>query len=125
MAREMLRLKKLHDELTEMTGFPIFGVDIGKDEIDSNDSFFIFYENGSIRKDTESVNLLRDFILMYITKKAEPIDEYAIISKSNTWGLRFRNTEYDFGKIGDSQEIVHTTTFYFQQVVRMCDEIRN
>lgn len=120
MAKEMLRLERLHDDLKAMTGLNVFGVDIGKDEVDTNPSFFIFTKKGPIRKDTESMNLLREFVLMFVTREDLEIDEYKIIEESNKWGLRFSHTEYDYGKMSNTQEIVQTTTFYFNQVVKLC-----
>lgn len=119
MAKEMLRLEKCINDIETLTGFKVFDIDIAKDEIDSNESFFLYYDKGPIRKD-DNMNLLRDFFLMFVTKDNSNIDEYELIDKSPSWGLRFRSTEYEYGKIGDSQEVVRTTTFYFHQAVKKC-----
>ena len=120
MAKEMLRLKKFHDDLVEMTGFKVFDIDMSKDEVDNNSSFFMYYEKGPISKAENNKDLLREFVLMFVTKDNSDIDEYSIIQKSNTWGLRFKNTSYDYGEMLNSQELVRVTTFFFQQVV-ICD----
>lgn len=117
--QQMLRLEKLLTDVTELTTFPVFGIDIGKDEADNNDAFFIYYDKGPIRKD-ETGNFQRDFVLMFVSKAGDEIDEFALIEQSPKWGLRFRETEYDYGKIGDTQQIVNTTTFYMHQVVKIC-----
>lgn len=117
--KEMFRKEKFFTDLSEMFGLPIFDIDISKDEIDENESFFIYYENGPIRKDGEG-NLQRDFTLMYLTKTNHLIDDFAIIDQAPKWGLRFRDTEYDVGKISNTQTILRTTTFNMHQVVRIC-----
>ena len=119
MIKSNLRLEAFYNGLKQLTNMGIFDIDIAKDELDSNSSFFLYHDKGRISKG-DNGRLNREFTLMFVTKENKEIDEYAIIEESPKWGLVFRNTESDYGKIADTQELVRTTTFYFVYEVRTC-----
>lgn len=113
-----LDLEKIKNTIEGITGFPVFGTDIQKDELEAHESFFLYYENGPIRKAESGANqFLRDFILMFVTKEAAEIDEFALILELPKCGLRFRNTEYEFGKIANTEQEAKLSTFYFHQAL--------
>ena len=113
-----LDLEKIKNTIEGITGFPVFGTDIQKDELEAHESFFLYYENGPIRKAESGANqFLRDFILMFVTKEAVEIDEFALILELPKCGLRFRNTEYEFGKIANTEQEAKLSTFYFHQAL--------
>ena len=116
-----LDLEKIKTTVEGITGFPVFGTDIQKDELDANESFFLYYEKGPIRKADSGANqFLRDFILMFVTKEDAEIDEFALILELPKCGLRFRNTEYEFGKIASTEQEAKLSTFYFHQALIIC-----
>ena len=118
MANKTLDLEKIKTTVESITGFPVFGTDIQKDELDANESFFLYYENGPIRKADSGANqFLRYFILMFVTKEDAEIDEFALILELPMCGLRFRNTEYEFGKVASTEQEAKLSTFYFHQAL--------
>ncbi len=122
---DKLRREKMIEEIEEMTGFPVFGIDVGKDEVESNPSFFICYTNGQIQKGEANFILQRDAVLIFFSEK-EKINEYAIIKKSPSWGLSFDRADYDYGKFGNTQKTYEIVTFYFHRPVKLecCHENR-
>ncbi|WP_092092114.1 hypothetical protein [Pisciglobus halotolerans] len=116
----MFDLEKVIKTIEAVGGYQVFGTDMKKDEVDSNESFFIYYDKGPITKADGSNQYLRDFILMFITKENAEIDEFGLILALQKCRLRFDNTEYDYGRIADTEREARMTTFNFHQALVVC-----
>jgi len=103
--------------IEEIGGYPVFQTNIAKDELESNLSFFIYENNGQIRKAEGHNQYLRDFQLFFITKEAAEIDEFGLILSLQKCGLRFRETQYDYGRIANTDAEAKMTTFYFHRAL--------
>lgn len=116
----MFDLEKTIGVIESVGGYPVFATDIKKDEADSNESFFIYYDKGPIRKATGANQYLRDFILMFVTKENAEVDEFGMILSLQKCGLRFDNTDYDYGRVANSDAEAKMTTFNLHQALVVC-----
>lgn len=98
---------------------PVFSRDIRKDEIMTNDSFFIYDADGEISRGENNQYQIR-FYLHYITKSNEDIDALEIIDICKKHALIFSHTELDMGKIQDLDQEVRMTTFVFNHLHKVC-----
>ena len=110
-------LQKTIQTIETVGGYSAFGTDISKDEIAENLSFFIFNSKGAIKKADTPNQYLRDFDLFFITREDAEIDEFALILALQKRGLRFRRTEYDYGKIKNTEVEAKMTTFNFHRAL--------
>lgn len=110
-------LKKTIETIEAVGGYSAFGTDISKDEVAENPSFFIFNNKGAINKADTSNQYLRDFDLFFITREDAEIDEFDLILALQKCGLRFRSTEYDYGKIKNTDVEAKMTTFNFHRAL--------
>lgn len=116
----MFNLEKTIKVIESVGGYPVFATDIKKDEVDSNESFFIYYDKGPIRKAEGANQYLRDFVLMFVTKEDAEVDEFGMILSLRKCGLRFNNTEYEYGRVANTDKEAKMTTFNFHQALVVC-----
>lgn len=112
-------LARVIKTIEEVGGAPLFSKDISKDEIDDNDSFFIYVNNAGHERGESPSQLRRKFILSFITKEGGDPNEINLITALKKCGLFFNNTEIDNGKIGNTDQEVSMTTFYFHRIIKI------
>ncbi|MDT1957575.1 hypothetical protein [Carnobacterium divergens] len=108
-------------ETLKIFNFPVFGEDVQKDEIESNPSFFIFFDKGELSK-AESPNVYNKaaYISFITVDDTEPPDEFKLIETMQKCGLIFDRTEIDNGKIANTETMANMTTFIMHRSFRMC-----
>lgn len=113
-----LNLARIVEEL-EKTGFPVFGIDIGRDEVAEHKSFIVYYDKGDI-KPTETRNQYKmDFTVMFVSRVDASIDEIEVIENLRLCGLIFDETNHEEGRYLNTDDIAKAVTFKFHQVIRV------
>lgn len=113
-------LEKVIATIEGVSGFKVFGTDMKKDEVDDNNSFFIFDDKGDIRKASSANQYLQDFVLSFITKENAEIKEFDLIIGLGRMGLIFRETEKEYGRMANTENEAKMITFYFHQPLVVC-----
>lgn len=97
--------------------YPTFAMDIRKDEVKKNPSFFIYNDDGEITKaQTGTTQYLTSFYLSFITRNQSAINQIEIIELCKKHALFFDRTEIDNGKIQDLDVEAKMVTFLFHHV---------
>lgn len=114
---DTLRLEKAIT-IIEGTGYPVFGTDIGKDEVEANSSFFIFEDEGNISKaESSKSQYSREFVLSFLTKKGATINPIELIETLKPSGLHFKSSDSAHGKMANTDEEAKMTTLIFTRII--------
>ena len=99
-------------------GYPVFGLDLNKDEIRDNKSFFVYDENGRITPGQSRIQYLIEFTLMFITLEDKVMDEIEIAENViQGTGLIFDGSVREQAKFQETDQIANTITWTFHRVV--------
>lgn len=101
-------------------GFPIFSVDLNKDEINQHSSFFVYNEKGNILPATGSNQYLRDFTLIFMSRENKDIDEIEVIHALTRLGLVFKNSYREEAKLRGTEQSALVITMNFHEIIRVC-----
>jgi hypothetical protein len=111
-------LDKLISKLNNM--YPTFAMEIRKDEVEKNPSFFIYNDDGEITKaQTGTTQYLTNFYLSFFTRDQSTIDQIEIIEMCKKHALFFDRTELDHGKINNLDVEAKMVTFVFHHIDRV------
>lgn len=112
-------LQGLLDQLEAIA--PVFAADIRKDEVKENKSFFIYDDDGDIKKpDTSTNQYQQEFYLYFVTREKMDLDKFKIIEMCDDHRLLFNSCETQVGKIEGLDVEASMTTFTFIHIHRMC-----
>lgn len=113
---------EIMDEFKKETGIPLFDVDIEKDELKKNSTFFIYSKEGEIRPASQNHNqYLREFTLALFTADDTSIDELELAERLTKARLRFTGTEIDNGELADTNKKMKMITLRFTHVLKASD----
>lgn len=118
-AYQTVNLEKIISTI-ESVGYPVFAIDLNKDEINKHDSFFVYMDKGNIINGESKTQLLRDFTLMYLSKNNKDIDEIDLILNLRKLGLIFDSMDRDEAKFQDTDQTALVLTFHFHATIRAC-----
>ena len=115
-------IDKIIAKLTELhPTIPVYGDEITEEELKISKSYFIYRNTNQIRPGTNGRGLYRTFLLFYITVERNEIDIATLVTElSDGTGLTFRNSDEDFGKIGEEDKTAFMVTMNFGYPVRKC-----
>lgn len=115
-------IDKIIAKLTELhPTIPIYSDEITEEEIRVSKSYFIFRNTNQLRPGANGRGLYRTFLLFYITVERNEIDIATLATElADGTGLTFRNSDEDFGKIGDEDKTAFMVTLNFGYPVRKC-----
>jgi len=117
-AKHLKELGRLIDNLNNM--YPTFAMDIRKDEVEMNPSFFISNDDGEITKaQTGTTQYLTNFYLSFFTRDQSAINQIEIIEMCKKHALFFDRTEIDKGKLENLDVEAKMITFVFHHIDRV------
>lgn len=115
-----LSLEKIVSRL-DAFGYPVFHLDLNKDEWRDNKSFFVYDDNGEVRPGTSRLQYSIDFTLMFITLEDAEINIIEVIENLAGTGLIFDGAVPESPKVKDTDKVAKAITWTFHRVVRvMC-----
>ncbi|GEO58476.1 hypothetical protein [Companilactobacillus bobalius] len=107
-------------EIMNAQAYPLFDTSLGKDEIVSNKSFFVYSKKGAIRpSDNDRNQFLKDFTLSFVTRDSSTINVLSLAESLKKARLRFTGSEVENGKFTDSNEEAEMTTLNFVHVIKV------
>ncbi|MCR1955221.1 hypothetical protein NSA24_10495 [Clostridioides mangenotii] len=109
-------LDLLVEKLKEL--YPVFGLNIKEDEVLKNPSFFIYNDDGEIRKG-EKGYFITNFYLYFFTKDDATLNQIEIIKLCRKHGLIFENTQLEYGKFNDTDVECSMRIFTFHHLDRI------
>ena len=112
-----LDLKRVLEQL-EVFGYPIFSLDINKDELLEHKSFFIYDDNTGITPGENRLQYQIGFSLLFITFEEAQIDQIEVALQLSRAGLIFDNSTHNIGKLQDTDQVATTITWQFHSLVR-------
>nr|WP_312214147.1 hypothetical protein [Clostridioides sp.] len=111
-------LEGLIDKLKKI--YPVFNMDIRKDEVKKNPSFFIYDDDGEMTKATTGITQYKTaFYLAFFTRNGSEINKIKIAELCKQHALFFDRTEKDTGKIANLDTEAKMITFVFHHVDRV------
>ena len=100
---------------------PVFATDIRKDEVIENKSFFIYDDDGDIKRpDTSTNQYQQEFYLYFVTREKKAIDKFKIIGLCEEHRLLFSSCDTQVGKIESLDVEASMTSFTFFHIQRLC-----
>lgn len=109
-------------EIMDVQEYPLFGITAEKDEYESNESFFVYSQEGAIRPAIENHNqYLKEFTLSFFTKENAEIDVLGIAEQLKKARLRFTGTDIEEGEFADTGQRAKMTTLNFVHVIKVCE----
>ncbi len=110
------RLAKVVDKI-ESFGYPVFNIDLNKDEIRDNKSFFVYDENGRVTPGQSRLQYQKEFTLMFISLEDKTIDEIELAENLiRGTGLIFDGSTRDQAKFQETDQLASTITWTFHRV---------
>ncbi|HHT7641968.1 TPA: hypothetical protein ACT2ET_000941 [Streptococcus suis] len=106
-------------EVIRGTGFPCFGLDMGRDEVADNPSFFLYSDDGGLTPGTHANQYKRAFTVMFVTRERASFDDVGLIERLKDCRLIFDRSEIDKGNLVNTDEQVTATTLNFHQLIRI------
>lgn len=117
---DQLKLDKFL-EIMDGQAYPLFDTNAEKDEYQSNESFFVYSQEGSIRPSIENHNqYLKEFTLSFFTKCNASIDVLNLAEQLRKARLVFTGTEIEEGEFADTGERAKMVTLNFTHVIKVC-----
>lgn len=110
------KLEKIVDILANR-GFPVFDMDMGRDEVEENKTFFIYNEEGNITPTDNRNQLKQEFVVMLVTREGKTIDVVELIEDLRLTGLIFDGTESEEGRLMDTDTKAEVITFNFHKII--------
>lgn len=101
------------------TGFPCFGLDMGRDEVSKHPSFFIYSDDGGLSIGNHANQYKRSFTLMFVTREGAIVDDISLIERLKDCRLIFDGSEIDKGNLVNTEEQVTAITMNFHQIIRV------
>ncbi|WP_124058468.1 hypothetical protein [Vaginisenegalia massiliensis] len=116
------KFNRLNDFLAILdgTGYPVFAYDTNVDEMNDNDSFWVYMDKGNITKGEANTNWHQEFTFMFISKSAKEIDEISIIQQVEGLNILFDRLERETFKLAETQQMALTVTFNCHTIIRVC-----
>lgn len=105
-------------EVIRGTGFPCFGLDIGRDEVAAHPSFFLYSDDGGLSPGLHANQYKRSFTLMFVTRDGAVFDDIGLIEQLKDCRLIFDSSEIDKGSLIGTDNQVIATTMNFHQIIR-------
>lgn len=116
MKATTINIEDIINEIEKITGYPVFGEDIGKDEIKENNHYFIYSNDRGLRKSTKPNQFVRDFHLLFITTgEFVELDDIKLILNLQKHRLIFDDLSVDTGKISNTDKDIKAYTFTFHE----------
>lgn len=113
----MRDIPQLIEHIETTYNCPVFYLDVKKDDIEKNKSFFIYNDKGEITKG-QGLTFIRSFYIHYVTSDGSEIDEIQLIKYiQKNHSLIFDKTAIDVGKIQNLDTVTQMTTFEFHYIV--------
>lgn len=104
-------------EIIRSVGFPVFDMELGRDEVAENKSFFLYNEKGDIRPTERRNQYKQDFVLMFVSRDGKQIDEISLIEPLRDAGLIFDQMDHSEGRLLDTDDKAEVLTFNFHYPV--------
>lgn len=98
-------------------GFPVFDMDMGRDEVAAHETFFLYNEKGRLQATEKRNQYKREFVLMFVTRAKAGIEEMELIEDLRLCGLIFDDMEQDEGRLLDTDDKAEVLTFTFHYPV--------
>lgn len=99
---------------------PVFATDIRKDEVKENEAFFIYDDDGDVKKADASDQYQQEFNLYFVSRNKTRLDKMEIIQLCYSHRLLFSQCISQLGKIEDLDVEASMTSFTFYQIHRIC-----
>ncbi|WP_024622177.1 hypothetical protein [Metaclostridioides mangenotii] len=111
-------IKDLEGLIKKLNGmYPVFAMNIRKDEVEKNPSFFIYNDDGEITKATSGINQYKtNFHLSFFTRGQSTLNQIEVIEMCKKHALIFDRTEIDVGKIQDLDVEAKMVTFVLHHI---------
>lgn len=113
-----LIIEKIVSAIRE-TGFPCFDLDVGRDEVQDNKSFFVYSDDGGLEASTHANQFNKSFIVMFITRENATFNELELIDRLKLCRLIFDSSEVENGQLLNTEESAVVRTYHFHQVIRI------
>lgn len=114
-----LNLERIVGKL-EAFGYPVFNLDLNKDEWRDNKSFFVYDENGEVRPAGNSrLQYSIEFTLMFITLEYSHVDIIEVVENLAGTGLIFDGAIPETPKLKDTDQIAKAITWTFHRIVKV------
>lgn len=110
------RLEKVVGIIKEV-GFPVFDMELGRDEVAENKTFFLYNEKGDIQPTDRRNQYKQDFILMFVSREGVTIDEIGLIEPLRDAGLIFDSMDHSEGRLLDTDDKAEVLTFNFHSAI--------